>query len=151
LLASPFDPTCAGSLSEKVVEGALAGLRRVFDLVVIDAPPVLDKAAAIALDRSDNILLVLAPEVGAIQATIAMLSVIDELRDRVALVLNQVSPRALVPDAVIDRALRGPVALKIPYDPAQEAALPMGKPLAWAQPASPLASALSQWLQNLND
>jgi DNA-binding response OmpR family regulator len=150
LLAAPFDPTCAGSLSAQVVDGALTGLRRLFDLVVIDAPPVLDEVAATALDRSDNIVLVLAPEVGAIQATVAMLQVMDELQDRVALVLNQVSPRPIVPDAIVDRALRRPLAFKIPYDPAQVAALPTGKPLAWAQPSSPLASTLSRWLRTLN-
>jgi CheY-like chemotaxis protein/MinD-like ATPase involved in chromosome partitioning or flagellar assembly len=149
LLASPFDPTGAGSLSSQVVDGALTGLRRLFDLVVVDAPPVLDEAAATALDRSDNIVLVLAPEVGAIQATVAMLRVMDELRDRVALVLNQVMPRPIVPDAIVNKALRRPLALKIPYDPAQVAALPTGKPLAWAQPSSPLALTLSRWLGTL--
>ncbi len=149
LLAAPFEPTRAGALSAALVDGALAGLGNLFDLVVVDAPPLLDMTAAAALDRSASIVLVVTPEVGAIQATVALLQVMDELQDRVALVLNQVSPQPSVPDNVVERALCRPLALKIPYDPAQVAALPRGKPLAMFHPSSPLAAALAQLLKIL--
>jgi pilus assembly protein CpaE len=150
LLAAPFEPTRAGALTAALISGALNGLTQLFDLVVIDAPPLIDAAAAAALDRSGSIILVLTPEVGAIQATVAMLQVMDELQEKVVLVLNQISPRPSVPVAIVEKALRRPLALKIPYDPAQVAALPKGKPLAWAQPSSPLAAASMRMLQMLN-
>jgi hypothetical protein len=55
-----------------------------------------------------------------------------------------------LPEATIEKALHRSLALKIPYDPAQAAALPQGKPLAWAQPSSPLAAAVGQLMAMLN-
>lgn len=146
LLAAPFEPTFTGVLTPSLVGGMLAGLRGLFDLIVIDAPPLIDVVAAAALDGADSIVLVLTPEVGAIQATVATLQVMDDLQDRVAVVLNQVSPQVGVPVAAVKKALRHPLAVKIPYDPAQMAALPQGKPLAWAKPTSPLAMAARRML-----
>jgi pilus assembly protein CpaE len=150
LLAAPFEPTFAGTLSAPLVEGALLGLRSMFDIVVIDTPPLIDVVAATALDSSDCIVLVLSPEVGAIQATVAMLQVMDDLHEKVAIVLNQTTPQPGVPEAAIEKALRQPLAFKVPYDPAQAAAFPQGRPLAWAQPSSPLSVATKQLLGVLN-
>ena len=139
ILAAPFEPTFAGTLSASLVGDALAGLGNVFDLIVVDAPPLIDIVAAAALDGSDSIMLVLTPEVGAVQATVALLQVMDEMQEKVAVVLNQTSPQPGVPEETIEKALRRPLSFKVPYDPAQVFALPQGKPLAWEQPSSPLA------------
>jgi pilus assembly protein CpaE len=149
LLAAPFEPTFARTLSAPLVEATLAGLGRLFDLIVIDTPPLIDEVAAVALDHSDRIVLVLTPEVGAIQAAVAMLQVMSDMDQKVRVVLNQVSPQPGVSEAAIERALHHTLALKIPYDPAQAAALPQGKPLAWAQPPAPLAVATKQLLATL--
>jgi pilus assembly protein CpaE len=146
LLAAPFEPTYAGALSASLVEGMLTGLASLFDLIVIDAPPLIDIVAAASLDISDTIVLVLTPEVGAVQATVAMLRVVDELQEKVTLVLNRISPQPVVPEAIIERALGRSPALKVPYDRAQAVALPQGKPLAWAEPSSSLAVAMKQLL-----
>ncbi len=149
LLAAPFEPIYANTLSAILVDGALSGLKSCFNLVVIDVPPLVDVVAAAALDSSDHIILVLTPEVGAIQSTVAVLQVMDEVKDKVMLVLNHVSPQPGVPGAAIAKALRRPITLSIPYDPAQAAALPYGKPLAWFQPSSPLAAALGHLLTTM--
>lgn len=149
LLAAPFEPTHAGALSASLVEGALIGLSQMFDLIVIDVPPLIDMAAAAALDASDHVVVVITPEVGAIQAAVAMLRVMDEMEGKLTVVLNHVSPQTGVPSAVVERAISRPLGFKIPFDPAQVAALPQGKPLAWAQPATPLAVATQQVLATL--
>jgi len=127
----------------------LVGLTRMFDLIVIDTPPLINLAAAAALDGSDSIALVLTPEVGAIHSTVAMLRVMTELKEKVRVVLNRISPQPGVPEAAIEKALRQPLAIRIPFDPAQAAALPQGKPLAWAQPESPLAVATQKLAEML--
>jgi pilus assembly protein CpaE len=147
LLAAPFAPTYAGTLSAPHVEGALLELADMFSLVVVDTPPLVDVVTAAALDCSDKIILVLTPEVGAIQATVAFLQVMDDLKDKIVLVLNHISSQPSVPESAIEKALRRPVTFKIAFDPAQLAALPQGKPLAWTQPSSPLAVSLTQLLE----
>lgn len=149
VLAAPFEPTHFGTLSAPLVEGALIRLVSLFDLIVIDAPPIIDVVAAAALDFSDDIVLVLTPEVGAIQATVAMLQVLEDLTDKAAVVLNHVGEKPGVPEAAIEKALHRSLSLKIPYDPAQMTAIPQGRPLALAKPSSPLAVASKQLLQAL--
>jgi len=144
VLAAPFEPPIANTLSAPLVEGALAMLKQRFKTIVIDAPPLIDAAGAAALDNSDRILLVLTPEVGAIQSTVAMLQMLNDVQTKVTVVLNHISPQPGVPVAAIEKALRRPPDLIIPFDPAQVAALPQGKPLAWAQPTAPLAVAIAQ-------
>jgi pilus assembly protein CpaE len=146
LLAAPLEPIFAGTLSAALVEGTLIGLASMFDLIIVDAPPLIDTVAATVMDSSHEILLVLTPEVGAIQATVATLQVLDDLEERVRLVLNHTSPQRGVPEQAIERALGRPLSARVPYDPAQVAALPQGKPLAWAKPSSPLAVATGQLL-----
>lgn len=150
LLAAPFEPTFAGTLSASLVGQMLMGLGALFDLIVVDTPPLIDVVAAATLDSSDRVILVLTPEVGAIQATIATLRVMDEMEDKLLVVLNQVSPRPGVPEATIEKALRHPLSFKIPYDPAQAAALPQGQPLALSNPSSSLATAAKDLLAMLS-
>ena len=150
LLAAPFEPTFAGTLSASLVEGALGGLASRFDFVVVDIPPLLDVVAAAALDVSDRIVLILTPEVGAIQAAVAMLRVMDEVQEKLMVVLNHISPQPGLPEATIEKALRRPITLKVPYDPAQVAALRQGKPLSWARPSSPLAETMGQLMGMLS-
>jgi pilus assembly protein CpaE len=149
ILAAPFEPTHSGTLSASLIGNALAGLRQMFDLVIIDTPPLIDVIAAATLDASDHIVLVLTPEVGAVQATVATLRMMEEMEDKLWLVLNHISPQSPVPEIAVEKALHRSISLKVPYDPAQLAALPQGKPLALNQPASPLAVAVRELLPAL--
>lgn len=146
LLASPFEPIHAQALTASVVAGALAGLRGQFDLLVIDTPSLISEAAAAALDHSNAIVLVLTPEVGAIQSTVALLGVMNDMADKALLVLNHTSPQPGVPNPAVEKAVGRPLSLEIPYDPAQAVALAQGKPLSLTQPSSPLAMASRQLL-----
>lgn len=151
LLAAPFEPTYANTLSPALVGGALGALRSHFTLRVIDVPPLIDTVTATVLDNSDVIILIITPEVGAIQATVAMLQVLDEMQDKVWIVLNHVSANPGVPLATVEKALRHAITLQVPYDPAQESALAQGKPLAWARPSSPLVQAVGELFNKLQE
>ncbi len=146
LLASPFEPVHAQTLTAPIIEGALRILKSQFDLLVIDAPSILNEAAAAALDHSDVILLVLTPEVGAIQATRALLQVMNDMLDKVLLVLNHVSPQPGVPKSALEKALGRPLAVEIGFDASQASALAQGKPLPLSQPKASLTLASRQLL-----
>jgi Flp pilus assembly CpaE family ATPase len=146
LLASPFEPIHAQTLTAPITEGALRSLKNQFDLLVIDAPSIINEAAAVALDQSNVILLVITPEVGAIQATRALLQVMSDMLDKVLLVLNHVSPQPGVPKSALEKALGRPVAVEVAFDPAQATALAQGKPLPMSQPNATLTRASRQLL-----
>jgi len=142
IVAAPFSPLYADRLTGPTVEAVLAFLRGRFEAVLVDAPPLLNEAAMAALNASDLIFLVLAPEVGAVQAALAALHALREVRERLFLVLNQVQERPPLPAAAVERALkRSPDAL-LPFEPAHRTALARGIPLALEQPQSPYVQAL---------
>jgi pilus assembly protein CpaE len=149
VLAAPFEPIYANTLSSTMVDGMLMGLKSRFEVLVLDIPPLIDVVAAAVLDSANHIVMVLTPEVGAVQSSVAMLRVMDELQDKVKVVLNHISPQPGVPEAAIEKALRRSLTHQIPYDQAQMAALSKGKPLAWANPSSPLATATKKLLEKL--
>lgn len=147
LLAAPFVPMTETNVPPDPFLKLLGLLRDKFQRVVVDAPPVLNGAARAALQLADEIWLVLAPEVASLQATVATLRALKGLNigdDKIALVSNQVAPRPGLTQPAIEKALNRPLAVSLPYDDAQPAALGHGVPLAIGQPDSPLAAAIRE-------
>ena len=147
VLAAPFVPPIDEPLPAEPFAEMLRLLRDRFQRVIVDAPPVLNGAARAALQVADEIWLVLAPEVASLQSTVATLRALKTLGvgdDKVAVVVNQVAPRAGLSRQAIEKALGRPVAAALPYDEAQPAALGHGAPLSISLPDSPLAAAIRE-------
>jgi pilus assembly protein CpaE len=145
VLAAPFVPVPDASVPPEPFVTLLGLLRDRFPRVVVDAPSVFNGAARAALQIADEVWLVLAPEVASLQSTVATLRALKALDisdEKVALVTNQVMPRAGLARQAIEKALNRPVAASLPYDDAQPAAFGQGTPLMMAQPDSPLAAAI---------
>jgi len=145
VLAAPFVPAPDANIPPEPFLQMLGLLRDKFQRVIVDAPSVFNGAARAALQVADEVWLVLAPEVASLQSTVATLRALKALNiedDKVALVANQVTPRAGLSQQAIEKALNRPVAASLPYDEAQPAAFGQGTPLTVAQPDSPLAAAI---------
>lgn len=147
VLAAPFVPPIDEPLPAEPFAEMLRLLRERFQSVIVDAPPVLNGAARAALQLANEVWLVLAPEVASLQSTVAALRALKTLGvgdDKVALVVNQVMPRASLSRQAIEKALSRPVAAALPYDEAQPAAFGHGAPLLISQPDSLLAAAIRE-------
>ena len=135
-LPTPFAPAPEVSLPPEPFLRMLRLLREKFQRVIVDAPPVLNSAARAALQAADEIWLVLAPEVGSLQSTVAALRALKALDiddEKVAVISNQVTPRPGLTTPAIEKALNRTLAAALPYDEAQPVAFGQGTPLMIAR------------------
>jgi len=106
----------------------------------------------VALAAATITLVILTPEMGAVQTTLGTLRALPGLgvaETTLRIVLNQVSPEAGLARSVVEKALGRPVDLAIPYDPPQTTALAQGMPLIFGQPTTPLAVAVGSFAAKL--
>jgi DNA-binding response OmpR family regulator len=151
VVASPFEPVRHG-LARDTFQLMLGVLDAVFAEIVIRAAPVLDDATVTTLDAAQLVLLVVSPEVGAVQTAIGTLQALSKLSiadSRVRVVLNNAHPEPLLSQSRVEKALGRPVDLVIPYDRAQAAAFAQGTPLVFGQPGAPLAAAVQGFIAKL--
>lgn len=148
VVAAPFLPEADLDLPVERFEAMLNLLRDQFEAVIIDAPPVLNHAAHAALSMAEHIGLVLTPEVGSLQSTVATLRAFKKQLnisdDRIILISNQVSPRAGLAQPAIEKALNRTLNVSIAYEDAQPAAFGQGMPLILTQPDSAFVHAVQQ-------
>ena len=151
IVAAPPEPT-RHSLARDTFYLMLGVLDGVFADVVIRAAPVLDDATDAALRVAQLVLLVLSPEVGAVQTAIGTLQALPKLSvadHRIRVVLNHNTPDPVLTQSRVEKALGRPVDLIIPYDRAQTAASAQGTPLILSQPNAPLAAAVQSFIAKL--
>ena len=142
VLASPIFPVIGQGLSPAVVETTLGILQRRFDVVVVDAPPVLDKVTLTALEAATVVGLVITAEAPSIQTAVGTLRALKRWSDKFQVILNQPTLVATLATGAIERTLKRPLMGVIPFDPAQAQALAQGVPLALHNPTAPLAQAV---------
>ena len=145
LLAAPHVPPPPGVATADAVKRLLGILKSQYGYTVIDTPSSLDEVTLSALSASDQILLVLSPEVLSVQTTLITRQALQArgiALDKVHLVLNQVTPKPALPQKAIEQALKQSLDLILPYEEKQALAIVKGEPLLIGEPTSPLASAI---------
>jgi len=151
LLAAPPQPVRKG-MSAEAFQAVLGLLRMAYAEVVVDAAPWLDDPTYAALMAARQVVLMLTPEVGAVQTTLNTLKALAGLGltdQQTSLVLNYISPEPGLTQAAIEKAIGRAPDLSVPFDRAQAAALTQGAPLVFGQAASPLVAALGPFALKL--
>lgn len=137
LLAPPM-PAQYGWPNEAAIDAILTQLTAAARFVVVDMPPLLDPTVLAVLAQAHRILLVSNDDAPAIHVTRATLQALQEWKERLIVIRNAAAPGPRPPADAVQRALRVPLAVDIPYDPAQITVLAKGLPLAAVQPKTPL-------------
>jgi pilus assembly protein CpaE len=128
-------------------------LRSGYPFTIFDLPcSTLEPQAASFLPQLDKIAVVMSPDMPALQSTalalqsLARLGVTD---DRILLVVNQVIPQNGLPVDTIQKAVKRPVAAKIPFEADMIKAVNAGKPLLMSSPKSAGAAAIARLVSTL--
>ncbi len=151
VLAAPFLPPVQPVDGEALAK-LLNIVKSLCDTVVIDSSGALDITTRTALGISDSVIVMMTPEVASLQTTAAMLRMFNTMGiqgDKLILVSNQVTPRAGLSTAAIEKALGRAVKVAIPYEEAQAVALGQGSPLTLSNPDASLPMAIRQILDAL--
>ncbi len=149
VLASPVVPLVQQDLARTTVQALLGVLLEQFDVVVVDAPPVLNEAATAALESAWRIGLVTTADPPALQTAVGTLRALRDLASRCHLILNHPTPEPQWPADAIQRVLKRAPSADIPFDPGQAQALKSGQPLTLHTSESPLTQAIQNTLQAL--
>ena len=137
LLAPPI-PGHYGWPDENQVDTIIKNLKGIGRFVVVDMPSLLDATAEAVLAQAYRIILISGNSPTAVQVTRATLQALQEWKDRLIVIHNTFATGPRPSLEAIQKALRIPLAVDIPYDPAQSTVMHKGVPLATVQPQAPL-------------
>jgi len=144
LLASSPNPENAENLRLETVEKVIELLRMRFEHIIIDLPHDFSATTITALDYSDQILGVLAPELASVRSMGIALSTFEKLNyppDKTLLALNWTFQKNGLGRKEIENALHHPIRLVVPFAPEQiVSAINMGAPMVISETESPLTA-----------
>lgn len=143
LLAAPSSPLrCEELLSAEETTALLTAATARTPLVVVDLPARLDPATLTALELASRILLIGGLYRPDLETTIQTLPFLAAWKGKVSLVLNSPTPAPPLKKEQVERVVRHPVAMMLPYHTSAATALLRSRPLVEEAPQSPLAQAL---------
>jgi pilus assembly protein CpaE len=146
LLCAPNDPISADNFDPDMLEHVIEGLKRAFELVIVDTGPAFDSHTIAALSQSDLTYLVTSLELPAIKDAKLLLSMMERLRlgdDKVQVVLNRANSKVGFPPDEVAKALGRRAACELPSDVAVPRSLNTGVPVASESPKSKVSKSLT--------
>ncbi|MCS7011152.1 MAG: response regulator [Anaerolineales bacterium] len=143
-LASPRRPEEGELITAEKVTRVISLLRRQFTYLVFDLPHRFSDSCLACLDQSDVIVLLLQPEIASLRSASIARETFETLQylseKKIYVILNWTFPRQGLALQDIERMLKLPVNLILPYAPDEfVTALNLGKPPVLAGPESPLS------------
>jgi pilus assembly protein CpaE len=134
-------------LNDNRLEQLLLALKSGFPFTILDVPHMLEPRFAAALQHFDKIALVLAPDMPSLQSTAMALQGLTRLgvpENKVVLIVNHVMSQGALPTEMINKAIKRPVLVEIPYEPEMIKAVNSGRPLLLSHPQSATAMAIAK-------
>jgi pilus assembly protein CpaE len=117
LLAAPPSPEMADLVSLDHLQKIITLGRQRYDYIVVDVGSHLDDRALTFMDVSEQIFVLLTPDIPAVKNTRLFLGIVHNLdyeSDNIKLILNKVDPRGGITAEAIERHIKYPVPLSIP-------------------------------------
>ncbi len=143
LLAAPSSPLRSEAfLSAEETTALLAAATARTPLVVVDLPACLNPSTLAVAERASRILLLGGLYRPDLETTLQTLAILAPWRDKISLVINNPSPAPPLKKEQVERVVRYPVALMLPYHASAATALLHNHPLVEKSPQSPLTKGL---------
>ena len=145
VLAAPARPEQEELIAVERLERLLETARAGYDAVVIDAASAFSPTTLLALDHTDTLLLVGAPDVPAVRSVRIALETLDLLEldlPDVRIVMNRAGADVGLDTADIEAALRREIAYALPSDRAVPLSVNRGRAVVTDDPRSRAARSL---------
>jgi len=117
VLSEPKNPAESENVSSSQINQILRHLRSMFSYVILDTPHTFDSRTLEAFELSDNIIVVVVPNISSVRATKKTLGVFRDLgyvRDKVRVIVNRSSKKDPIKVDKIEEALHYPITWVIP-------------------------------------
>jgi pilus assembly protein CpaE len=148
VLAAPSHIETQSALNPEQLSRVLTLLSENYHYVVLDVPDNLHPMSVAALDASQEIVAVMAPDVASIATMRIMLELFDIRhypRNNVRLALNQIFKRVDLQLDQIEKALSRTFDLTLPFAMEAVEAINIGTPLVMSAPGHPMAAILEDF------
>jgi pilus assembly protein CpaE len=152
VLPAPLKPEDAESITDERVGELLDAARAGYDAVVVDTAPFFHGTVLAALDRTDDLLLLCAPDVPTMKNVRLALQTLELLsfpQERVRLALNRANARVGFRAAQVSSVLEREVELELPEDEAAAIGVNRGTPAVVFKSQSPFAVAIRGVVERL--
>jgi pilus assembly protein CpaE len=149
LLAAPLEPSLAEQVEPDGVKAILELLPSMFSLTIVDGPPLFTDQMLLALDVSDDIVLVGSMDVPSIKNLKLAISTITQLghpREQLKIVLNRADSKVGLRTAEVEKSLGVEIDVQIPSSRDVPLSINQGTPLAMSRPRSPVVQAIAELL-----
>jgi len=148
LLASGFRHNYQIASYQDCLEQLVKALKSDYPLTFLDLSPFLLEARFVpVLQTLDRIALVLTPDIPSLQSTVFALQDLAQLglpEEKIVLVVNQVAPDHALSTETIEKAIKRPINMRLPYEPEMIKAVNSGKPLMMSNPKCTGAVAITR-------
>ena len=117
VLSSPDSCGAVHSMDADAVARTLKFLRSEYDYIIVDCPNCFDETTMAVVDASNTVYLIATPEIGAIRDLsryVDHLTLNNSTTEKMQVVVNRVSSRYAVNVEHIEKAIRLPVAIRLP-------------------------------------
>lgn len=155
VLLGPFDFQVAQGIRPDDIYSILTGLKRHFELIVVDVGSSLSENAVTCMDVSDRVLLVTNPDLASLQDASRFIQLSRSMAipdDKLLFVLNKSGLKGGVRDEDIESALHRELFAEIPHDSASVLrSLNRGVPVVRKYSRSPASKAIIKMTRKLDD
>lgn len=152
ILAAPQRPEFAEVITGDDVRNALNNLKHLFDVVIIDASSYMNEIGLVALENSDDILLMTYLDLPTLKNTKILLDTLISLQlgERVRIVLNRQTRVKGITTSTVEKVVGKRIFSALPVmEKAMVSAVNEGKPLSYSHPRSLVAKRISQMAETL--
>jgi pilus assembly protein CpaE len=152
VLAAPARPEEEALIAVDRLAALLEVARRSYEAVVIDCASAFSETSLLALDHTDTLVLVGAPDVPAIRSVRIALETLDLLEldlPDVRILMNRAGADVGLDSEDIEQILRREIAYTVPSDRAVPLSINRGRPVTSDDPGSPAARSLAEVSRSL--
>lgn len=147
ILAAPQRPEFAEVITGDDVKRAIKALKENYDIVVVDTAPHLDENSIVALEKSDEILLVTHQDLPTLKNTKLLIETLETLQllEKVKMVLNRQAKVKGLTIETVEKIIGQKVAFTLPaMEKVMVTSVNEGKPLVYSYPRSQVAKKIFQ-------
>lgn len=152
VLPAPDTFGAGSKVPESAVEATIDFLREEYDLVLIDCAPGLNAYNVGAIDRSDAVFVIAAPELPSVRNLVRYLEHLKRFncpKEKTRIIINRYDKRSAIREDQIEKTIRMPITLLVPNSYTEVvSAINSGTPIS-IKTRTELASALRQWVDTL--
>ncbi len=152
ILAAPTLPEFAEMITGEHIAYLIEAMKKEYDIIIIDTPPSFVETSLVALENSDDILLIVSMDLPALKNGKLAVETLNllELKDKIKIILNRDTASDGITKEVVEEVLAMKIKGTIPSDyPTVISSVNRGTPFVTMAPRTPVAKSLMKISEQL--